>query len=200
MTDPCQQHKTWQRVVLRDLFKPTPVALIGVAVFASLIVSNSVVDFWIYATSPLNVEFANNPVIGYSYVIDRRLLHKENLPFLGLLNSFLVAPPSISMYAARPVYPFLASLGAPFTGAMPALLLVNAVAWGSAAYCVVRLTNLITDSTLAPWIAAAFILFGEGYWFHLTDYSAHMLSNCGYVVSVYILAKIGAAEHNGADL
>jgi hypothetical protein len=166
-----------------------------VVVFASVIASNSTVDFWIYATSPLSGGWwRDNSVIAYSWILDGRIFHKENFPSLDILNSFLVGPPSANLYAARPVYPFLVSVVAPLTGAMPALLLVNAVAWGVTAYCAVRLTNLLTDSVLAPWIAAAFIVLGEGYWLHLTDYSAHMLSNCGYVVSVYILAKIGAAE------
>lgn len=180
---------------LGEFFKPAPVALVLVAIFASIVAANSTVDFWIYATSPLSGGWLrDNSVIAYSWILDGRIFHKENFPSLGILNSFLAGPPSANMYAVRPVYPLLASVVAPLTGAMPALLLVNAAAWGLAAYCAVRLTNLLTDSALASWIAVTFIVLGQGYWFHLTDYSAHMLSNCGYVVSVYVLAKIGAAE------
>jgi hypothetical protein len=184
-----------QRPALSDLFTPAPIAFVLVVMFASIIASNSSVDFWIYATSPLSGRYLrDNSVIAYSWILDGRIFHKENLPSLDILNSFLVGSPSANIYAVRPVYPFLASVIAPLTGAMPALLLVNVAAWGLAAYCAVRLTNLLTDSALAPWIAVTFIVLGQGYWFHLTDYSAHMLSNCGYVVSVYVLTKIGVAE------
>jgi hypothetical protein len=178
-----------------ELLKPIPVALVLVAVFATVIFSNHLVDFWIYCTSALNGERSRmNPFVGYSHILDGQLLHRENLPFIEIMNSFLAAPPTATIYAVRPLYPLLASILAPLTGALPALLLVNIVAWMAAAYCAVRLTKLITDSSLAPWITVAFIVLGWSYWFHLTDYSAHMLSNCGYVVAVYVLAKVGTAE------
>ena len=166
-----------------------------VLVFAAIIASNNLADFWIYCTSALNGDQSRvNAFVGWSFILNGRLLHIENLPFLEILNSFLTAPPTATIYAVRPVYPLLASVLAPLTGAMPALLLVNVAAWMAAAYCAIRLTNLITNSSLAPWIAVAFIVLAWSYWFHLTDYSAHMLSNCGYVVAVYVLAKVGAAE------
>ena len=169
------------------------------AVSASILLFHAPIDLWIYATSPLlDPGHRVNPLIGYSTIVNERIFHLENLPTLSILNTFLLAPPVGDFYAVRPMYPLIASIISPITGAVPALLIVNLASWIAASFCAIKLASMISTERSAPWMAMILIALGQGYWFHTTDFSAHIANHCGYIISVYILVIIGVGqEHLG---
>ena len=86
-------------------------AIVGAAAF---LITYKQIDFWIFEGSPTGqAEHRGNAVIGYTQVFGDTFLHIENYPSLKIVHAFLGASPFLSMYAVRPVYPFLVALLSP---------------------------------------------------------------------------------------
>src|SRR5215831_11005304 len=91
----------------------------------------SQVNPWILATAPFDQAHLTNPVIGYSWLLDGTVIHKENLsPLLQSLtfNGYLAYPDG---YYLRPVYPFLISTLSWLIGLKPAAFAINCLSYAA---------------------------------------------------------------------
>ena len=75
-----------------------------------------------------------------------------------------------------------------------ALLAVNIIGWVAALIATIELAHSLKASRAGLWIAGIFSVLGFGYWYHLTDYSAHMLASTLYVVMALALLRLGVAD------
>jgi hypothetical protein len=169
--------------------------LVGVGCAIAFLLLYKQIDFWVFEGSPTNhVGHRVNPLPGFTQVFEQTFLHLENAPSIWISYSLLGGPEYMSMYAARPVYPFMVAAFSPLFGTQAAFVIVNAIGWAAALAATIELARCLGASLSGAFIAGLFSLFAFGYWYHLTDYSAHMLAATMYVVALLALVKLGIAE------
>ncbi len=117
-----------------------------------------------------------NALIGYAQITDGAPRHAENSQTWDHLAMFNGAIIAADMYANRPLYPFLMSCLAWALGATGAALAVNLVGWAIGAWAATRVGAELTRTPAAGVVAGLLACVGPGWWFHLGDYSAHLLS------------------------
>ena len=167
-------------------------AVAGVIFLASLVACLSFGfgegSIWIKMTQPYEPTHAPNSLLGFSCLYGGSPFHLENTGFVGQMLLFSgLSLSGLDMYVVRPIYAYLASIVAPFTGIIPAMALTNLVAWALAVFITWRFARLAFKDDLAAAIAAILAAGGFGFIAHVGDYSAHLLSFTVYYLGVYVI-------------
>ena len=129
-------------------FIAAPVVVLAVVALADATVLRSP-NAWILVTTPIVGSNLTNSVIGYSYLLDGSLIHKENLsPLQSALayNGFDWGPDG---YSLRTLQPFLVSVASPFLGLVASALLVNYLAYSILVVATARLAYRLTGRVAA---------------------------------------------------
>jgi hypothetical protein len=145
----------------------------------------------IQMTRPTHDYTSSNLSIGFTNFLGEAPLFRENQPFLQLVELMNGLEAQPSFYFARPFYGFLAAQVAPFTGIMPALLLVNYAAFALCAWVTWRFALALFADRVAALVAVALLTGGMGMLAHIGDYSAHLLSFCTSYVGMLVLFESG---------
>lgn len=117
-----------------------------------------------------------NALPGYAAMIDGEPRHGENMQtwdHVAMFNGSIIAA---DMYANRPLYPFLVSCLAWAFGVAGASLVVNLMGWAVGAWACVRIGAELAGRWEAGVVSGLLACLGAGWWFHIGDYSAHLLS------------------------
>ncbi len=126
-------------------------------------------------------------VFGYNYAIGNQPFYMENVSFLHQVTMFLGARVDHSIYSARPVYSFLASVIAPFSDMISAFTLLNYLVWAASAALTWRFTFRLFGDRLAALISVVLVAGGFGFIFHIGDYSPHLLSFLAYYLGIVLI-------------
>ena len=171
-------------------FIAAPVVVLAVVALADATVLRSP-NAWILVTTPIVGSNLTNSVIGYSYLLDGSLIHKENLsPLQSALayNGFDWGPDG---YSLRTLQPFLVSVASPFLGLVASALLVNYLAYSILVVATARLAYRLTGRVAAALVAGALGLVGLGPILHLNDLSPHLLGFAFYALVVAAVYESG---------
>jgi hypothetical protein len=142
---------------------------------------------WILITQPVEAQHAANSLIGFSYLRDATVLHKENLSALLQVAFFGGADVAPDLYFRRPVYTFAAASLAPALGPIGALVAMNFIAWAAGVGLTWRFTlRLYRDENAAAW-AATLAAAGMGFTLHALDLSAHIFAFAFYMGGVVLI-------------
>jgi hypothetical protein len=133
--------------------------LVHFALLASLIACSLILGFersgWILMTQPVEFSHSTNSLLGYSFIRDGSVLHKENYSSFLQVAFFSGVDVTPDLYFRRPVYTFIATLFAPVFGVAAGLLLVNGLGWCLAAWLCYRFTlRFYGDPDAARWARA----------------------------------------------
>lgn len=130
-----------------------------------------------------------NSLPGYAAMMDGAPRHAENVQtwdHIAMFNGSIIAA---DMYANRPLYPFLASAAAWALGVAGASLLVNLLAWAVGTWAAVRVGAEFAGRFEAGVVAGLLACVGAGWWFHIGDYSAHLLSFSTSAVALLVILR-----------
>lgn len=131
----------------------------------------------------------SNALVGYAAMIDGTPRHAENMQtwdHVAMFNGSFIAA---DMYANRPLFPFFVSCLAWLVGITSACLLTNLIAWAIGTWAAVRVGAELALRPEAGVIAGLLACLGQGWWFHLGDYSAHLLSFTMSAVCLLVLLR-----------
>lgn len=145
---------------------------------------------WLLLTAPGDRTDDEQVILGSAVLHDGRPVMYENwssVQQVAFFSGLESARRGQDYFLLRPVYSLLATLAAPLTGVLPALLLVNWLAWACCVWMAWRLTIRLSGDPLAAAIAAALAIAGIGMVVHIGDYSAHLLSFAVYFAGVCLL-------------
>lgn len=146
----------------------------------------------IHISRPTHGYTARNISTGYSDFLGERPFFRENVSFVRQLDLFDgLVPERTDFYFKRPLFAFLAAQVAPFTGILPAFLLVNFAGWALCALAAWRFTLAVFQDRTAAAIAVAFVSGAMGMVAHVGDYSAHLWSFCLYYLGAVLLYESG---------
>ncbi|MBM4113623.1 MAG: hypothetical protein FJ253_09700, partial [Phycisphaerae bacterium] len=130
-----------------------------------------------------------NSLVGYAQIVDGAPTHAENSQTWDHLAMFHGAIIAADMYANRPLYPFLVSIAAWALGPWNAALVVNLLAWALGAWAAVRIGAELARRPSAGVVAGLLACVGPGWWFHIGDYSAHLLSFSTSSLALLVLLR-----------
>lgn len=142
---------------------------------------------WILITQPVEALHAANSMLGYSWIKDGAILHKQNYSSFLQLGIFAGADVTPDAYYRRPVYTFFATLLAGALGPATAMLTVNLLAWAAAVWLTHRFTRAYFEDDAAARWAALLAATGIGFVVHALDLSAHLLSFAFYMAGVVLV-------------
>lgn len=147
-------------------------------------------DAYLLGTVPtLGYSDHTNSLIGYSTLLDGSPRHSENIQTWDHLAMFNGAFIAADMYANRPLFPFLVSCAAWLLGVSGASLAVNLAAWAVGVWAAVRVGAELAQRPAAGLVAGVLACLGPGWWFHLGDYSAHLLSFTMSALALLVLLR-----------
>lgn len=142
---------------------------------------------WILVTQPVEALHSANLLLGYSYLYDRTILHKENWSSFVQIAYFGGADIAPDLYFRRPAYTYVASLLSPALGMKGSLVALNVLGWLVAICLCHRFTASFCESNRAAWWASLLAMAGIGFSIHLLDLSAHLFSFVLYMAGVTLL-------------
>lgn len=131
-----------------------------------------------------------NALPGYSPVFfDGVPRHQENMQTWDHVAMFNGSRIAADMYANRPLYPFFVSCLAWLLGVGGACLAVNLMAWAIGAWAATRVGAEASGRFEGGVVAGALACLGPGWWFHVSDYSAHQLSFATSAVALLVILR-----------
>ena len=142
---------------------------------------------WILMTQPFDEVHSANSLLGYSFIREDQVFHKENLTGFRQVAFFSGFETTPDLYFRRPVYTFIAALFAPLLGIGTSLLIVNLAAWAIAVWLCHRFASRFYRSPAAGRWAALLAAAGIGFVMHATDLSAHLLAFTVYMGGVVLI-------------
>jgi len=147
--------------------------------------------------SPYILQFVSFPygygLLGYTFIAGSQPMMAENSYYIDQTLMFSGAGSRFSMYftSIRPLYAFVASMWAPFTGVLASLALLNYLAWALAAYVAWRYTYKVFGDERAAAIAVVLTAFGIGFVIHAHDYGPHLLPFAMYYLGALLIYESG---------
>ena len=181
-----RRHLAWARETAIPAWSLMHLALLAVLLGCSLYLGFER-SGWILITQPVEISHSTNSLLGYSFIRDGSVLHKENYSSFLQVAFFSGADVTPDLYFRRPVYTFIATLLAPLFGVSASLFLVNALGWCLAAWLCHKFTrHFYGDEVGARW-ASLFAITGIGFVVHSLDLSAHLLSFVFYMAGVVLI-------------
>ena len=140
------------------------------------------VNPWVLVTAPLTPLYSTNAVIGYSWLLNGDVTHKENMSPLYNSLIFYGFPSTPDGYYLRSVYPYLVSISSWVLELKASALFVNYLAYAT----IVVVTGLFAfELTLRRAVACAAggsAAVTTGVIVHLNDLSAHMVGNAVFAL------------------
>ena len=130
-----------------------------------------------------------NSLAGYSVFLNGAPRMGENIETWNHVAMFNGAGIAADMYAMRPLYPFLVSCFAWALGVSGACKLVNLIAWALGTWAAVRVGAETARAWQAGVVAGLLACAGAGWWLHIDDYSAHLLSFATSAVALLALLR-----------
>lgn len=178
-----------------DLLVLSGLTLLAVAVHLS--VFSLTMPPWLQMTLPVGWydKTLRNGVTGYALAVDGQLLHRENFPSFDHVLMLLGAEAAADKFAVRPVFALVASVFFPFLDATTCFVIANALGWiFGVLFCALFAVELCKltgrgQGRRAGLLAGALAMLGSGFWYHFTDFSAHLWAFTTYFGGAYAILK-----------
>ena len=145
---------------------------------------------YLLQSGPFLLPYANNFVIGYSYILGGIPIQIENIPGMNsdvLFQGGTLLSHQFDKYMARPAYGFLVSTLSPYLDFELSSYIVNGLAWMVSCLVTWRFSLKLFGDGLISFIAMVFTSIGIGWVVHVADHSAHLLSFSLYYGGVLII-------------
>jgi hypothetical protein len=141
---------------------------------------------WISMTLAIEPNLFDNPMLGYTLILDGKLNHRENISFIEQTMMFN-GPFKLDYYFTRSVYGFVVANLAPFVGIIPAAILLNYLCWLAATVISWRFSMKLFEDQRVALLATTFTALGMGMINHIGDYSNHLMVFTLYYLSILII-------------
>lgn len=167
------------------------VGVITVGIFISILNNFwfSEVNPWILSAAPFYPfsPFSPNSILGYSYLTDGSIIHKENISPLIQAANFSGMATQFDVYFLRPLYPFFVNIASFFTDLKSAAQWIVYLSYGMIVVSTAFFTFTLSNSRFQSLVSGILAGIGSGAIIHLNDMSAHMLGFAVYELAVIFI-------------